>query len=61
MLGSLVDAARNSDSPEALVVVVEEAGEVEDLPAVLTREVVGEPLQLVKHDVLHVVVGEHWL
>ena len=58
MLLSLVLVTRWTDLLETFVVIVKELGEVEDLPAVLAREVICQRLQLVEHDIFHVVVWE---
>ena len=43
------------------MVFVEELLEVQDLPACLACEVVGQGLKLVEHDVFYVVVIEDWV
>ena len=44
---------------QAFVILIEEALEIEDLPALLAGKVVCQSLQLVKHNVLDVIVTEH--
>ena len=44
---------------QAFVILIEEALEVEDLPALLASKVVSQCLQLVQHHIFNVVVIEH--
>ncbi len=51
----------NFDFLQALVVIVKKALEVEYLPTLLTGEVIGQSLQLIKHDILNVIIIEKGL
>ena len=43
------------------MIFVKEPLESQDLPAVLTGEVVCQSLQFVQHDILDVIVVKHWV